>query len=149
LPILREPKTVTGKHTTLYMAFSLAFIAGGILICYLLDNVQLVQGQTLNAVLNNYGPSMQDLSGNLTLVGGGTWSGGSSHGKVASGLTLTFKNGTWLFEPGIPNGGGDIGGHVRRSSSVGARDPPAQSASAIIADALPRSRGCPHGIYGP
>jgi amino acid transporter len=51
LPILREPKTVTGKHTMLYMAFSLAFIAGGILICYLLENVQLVHGQTLNAVL--------------------------------------------------------------------------------------------------
>ena len=51
LPILREPKTVTGKRTMLYMAFSLAFIAGGILICYLLENVQLVAGQTLNAVL--------------------------------------------------------------------------------------------------
>ena len=51
LPILREPKTVTGKRTMLYMAFSLAFIAGGILICYLLENVQLVHGQTLNAVL--------------------------------------------------------------------------------------------------
>ena len=51
LPILREPKTVTGKRTMMYMAFSLAFIAGGILICYLLENVQLVRGQTLNAVL--------------------------------------------------------------------------------------------------
>ncbi len=51
LPILREPKTVTGKHTMLYMAFSLAFIAGGILICYLLENVQFVRGETLNAVL--------------------------------------------------------------------------------------------------
>src|SRR5208283_4536563 len=51
LPILREPKTVTGKRTMLYMAFSLAFIAGGILICYLLEDVQLVHGQTLNAVL--------------------------------------------------------------------------------------------------
>ena len=51
LPILREPKTVTGKHTMLYMAFSLAFIAGGILLCYLLENVQGAKGQTLNAVL--------------------------------------------------------------------------------------------------
>src|SRR5271163_4231264 len=51
LPILREPKTVTGKHTMLYMAFSLAFIAGGILICYLLENVQPFHGETLNAVL--------------------------------------------------------------------------------------------------
>jgi amino acid transporter len=51
LPILRDPKPVTGKRTMMYMAFSLAFIAGGILICYLLENVQLVRGQTLNAVL--------------------------------------------------------------------------------------------------
>jgi hypothetical protein len=51
LPILREPKTVTGKRTMLYMAFSLAFIAGGILLCYLLENVQPAHGQTLNAVL--------------------------------------------------------------------------------------------------
>ena len=51
LPILREPKTVTGKRTMLYMAFSLAFIAGGILICYLLENVRLIHGRTLNAVL--------------------------------------------------------------------------------------------------
>src|SRR5262249_54316978 len=51
LPILREPRTVTGKHTMLYMAFSLAFIAGGILIGYLLENVQKVEGMTLNAVL--------------------------------------------------------------------------------------------------
>ncbi|HLX37625.1 MAG TPA: amino acid permease, partial [Candidatus Binataceae bacterium] len=51
LPILREPKTVTGKRTMLYMAFSLAFIAGGILLCYLLENVQGAKGQTLNAVL--------------------------------------------------------------------------------------------------
>ena len=51
LPILREPRTVTGKRTMMYMAFSLAFIAGGILICYLLENVHLVAGQTLNAVL--------------------------------------------------------------------------------------------------
>ena len=51
LPILREPKTVTGKHTMLYMAFSLAFIAGGILVGYLLENVEPVHGKTLNAVM--------------------------------------------------------------------------------------------------
>src|SRR5215472_6435689 len=51
LPILREPRTVTAKHTMLYMAFSLAFIAGGILFGYLLENVQKVEGMTLNAVM--------------------------------------------------------------------------------------------------
>ena len=51
LPILREPRTVTGKRTMIYMALSLAFIAGGILIGYLLLDVTQQNGQTLNAVL--------------------------------------------------------------------------------------------------
>jgi amino acid transporter len=51
LPILREPRNVTGKWTMLYMALSLAFIAGGILISYLLAGVEPVAGKTLNAVL--------------------------------------------------------------------------------------------------
>ncbi|MGC1678351.1 MAG: amino acid permease [Candidatus Binataceae bacterium] len=51
LPILREPRTVTGKRTMLYMAFSLAFIAGGILIGYLLEHVEPERGMTLNAVM--------------------------------------------------------------------------------------------------
>jgi amino acid transporter len=51
LPILREPRTVTGKRTMLYMAFSLAFIAGGILIGYLLEHVEPQTGKTLNAVM--------------------------------------------------------------------------------------------------
>src|SRR6266852_4680935 len=51
LPILREPRTQTGKRTMLYMAISLAGLAGGILVGYLLFNVAPVRGQTLNAVL--------------------------------------------------------------------------------------------------
>jgi amino acid permease-like protein len=51
LPILREPRTATGKRTMLYMAISLAGLAGGILLGYLLFNVAPVHGQTLNAVL--------------------------------------------------------------------------------------------------
>ena len=51
LPILREPRTVTGKRTMLYMALSLALIAGGILVAYLLAGVEPVVGKTLNAVL--------------------------------------------------------------------------------------------------
>jgi amino acid transporter len=51
LPILREPRTTTGKRTMLYMALSLAFIAGGILIAYLLAGVEPKAGKTLNAVL--------------------------------------------------------------------------------------------------
>jgi amino acid transporter len=51
LPILREPRTVTGKRTMIYMAFSLALIAGGILIAYLLTGVEPETGKTLNAIL--------------------------------------------------------------------------------------------------
>jgi len=51
LPILREPRVQTGKKTMLYMSVSLAFTAGGILLCYLLLDVHHVPGQTLNAVL--------------------------------------------------------------------------------------------------
>ena len=49
--ILREPRVATGKRTMLYMAVSLAFTAGGILLCYLLNNVQYHEGKTLNASL--------------------------------------------------------------------------------------------------
>lgn len=49
--ILREPKVETGKKTMLYMAVSLAFTAGGLLLCYMLVNVQHEEGRTLNAVL--------------------------------------------------------------------------------------------------
>ena len=49
--ILREPRVHTGKMTMLYMATSLAFTAGGILICYLLTHVQYQDGKTLNASL--------------------------------------------------------------------------------------------------
>jgi hypothetical protein len=51
LPILREPRNVTGKRTMLYMAVSLAFIAGGVLVGYLLVNAEPEAGRTLNAVL--------------------------------------------------------------------------------------------------
>ncbi len=51
LPILREPKVKTGKHTMRYMAFSLSFMVLGLMIAYLLFNVKHVEGKTLNAVL--------------------------------------------------------------------------------------------------
>ncbi|HVA77033.1 MAG TPA: APC family permease [Candidatus Binataceae bacterium] len=51
LPILREPRTVTGKRAMMYMAISLASVAGGIMIAFLLADVQPQAGQTLNAVL--------------------------------------------------------------------------------------------------
>ncbi len=51
--ILREPRVETGKRTMTYMATSLAFTAGGLLLCYMLAGVRPLEGQTLNAVLAN------------------------------------------------------------------------------------------------
>lgn len=51
LPILRDPKVETGKKTMLYMSISLAFMAGGLILSYLLTGVHSVPGKTLNAVL--------------------------------------------------------------------------------------------------
>jgi len=51
LPILREPKVQTGKRTMRYMAFSLAFMVLGLMLAYLMYNVQFQEGRTLNAVL--------------------------------------------------------------------------------------------------
>lgn len=51
LQILREPRVHNGKRTMVYLSSSLAFTAGGILVCYLLLNVTPIAGKTLNAVL--------------------------------------------------------------------------------------------------
>ncbi len=51
LPILREPRVENGKRTMLYMALSLAVTAAGLLVCYLLWQVQPSPGKTMNAVL--------------------------------------------------------------------------------------------------
>lgn len=47
---LAEPRVKTGKWTMFYMAVSLSFTAGGILLLYLLWHVSPVNGMTLNAV---------------------------------------------------------------------------------------------------
>lgn len=49
--ILREPRVVTGKRTMLYMACSLAFTAGGIMLAYVLNDVHAETNKTLNASL--------------------------------------------------------------------------------------------------
>jgi hypothetical protein len=51
---LSEPRVDTGKRTMLYMALSLSFTAGGIILLYLLWHVHAVPGQTLNAVVFHY-----------------------------------------------------------------------------------------------
>lgn len=48
---LREPRVQTGKRTMVYMAVSLSFVVGGLLLAYLLYHVTPEEGKTLNAVL--------------------------------------------------------------------------------------------------
>jgi len=83
LQILRRPQVKTGKKTMFLMAASLAFTAGGLLICYLLTNVQFIPGKTLNAAL------LQNLLG--------TWKiGGFPLGVWLLGLLLASE-GAILF----------------------------------------------------
>jgi amino acid transporter len=83
LQILRPPRVKTGKKTMLLMAASLSFTAGGLLVCYLLTNVQHVAGKTLNASLIE------------TLIG--TWKiGGFPLGVWLLGLILVSE-GAILF----------------------------------------------------
>jgi amino acid transporter len=51
IPIMREPKVETGKRTMVYMGVSLAITASGLLLCYLLLDLPVVSGKTMNAVL--------------------------------------------------------------------------------------------------
>jgi amino acid transporter len=51
LSIMREPRVATGKRTMLYMGSSLALTASGLLLCYLLWQLEPVAGKTMNAVL--------------------------------------------------------------------------------------------------
>ncbi len=69
LAILREPKIETGKRTMVYMATSLAITAGGLLLCYMLFQVEPMPGQTLNATL------VETLAGSFELfgIGVGRW----------------------------------------------------------------------------
>ena len=51
LPILREPRIETGRRTMRYMATSLAFTASGLLLTYLLAEIEAQPGKTMNASL--------------------------------------------------------------------------------------------------
>ena len=79
--LLKEPRVRTGKWTMFYMALSLAFTAGGIILLYLLWRVQPVAGQTLNAVA--FGAILADWP---------SW-GGWHLGQVMLVATLVFEAG--------------------------------------------------------
>lgn len=68
MPIMREPRVQTAKRTMAYMAFSLAFTAGGLLVCYLLLKVKYTEGTTLNYVLARSLTSGWPLGGTFVFV---------------------------------------------------------------------------------
>jgi amino acid transporter len=78
---LREPRVQTGKRAMAYMALSLSFLAGGIILGYVLNGVTPVHGKTLNAVL--FGDLMS-----------GLW--GGRHGELFAAFVL-FTEAVLLF----------------------------------------------------
>lgn len=48
---MREPQVINAKWTMLYMAISLAVTAGGLLICYVLADLQPLPNRTMNGLL--------------------------------------------------------------------------------------------------
>jgi len=51
VPVMREPRVKTAKRTMRLMAISLAFMAAGLMLAYVLYNVAHETGKTLNATL--------------------------------------------------------------------------------------------------
>ncbi len=93
--MLSEPRARTGKLTMLYMATSLAFTAGGIIVLYLLWRVQPVAGQTLNAI------TFKAIIGSLGMP---DWVNGSSLALVLAleaGLLLVAANTGFLGGPAV------------------------------------------------
>jgi amino acid transporter len=80
MPILREPKVATARKTMFLMATSLSFMVLGLMICYMLFNVQLDTHKTLNAVLLE----------NLTSGWGTFWSRGFVLITLISEAALLF-----------------------------------------------------------
>jgi amino acid transporter len=80
MPILREPKVATARKTMFLMTISLSFMVLGLMICYMLFNVQLDTHKTLNAVL----------LGNLTIGWGPFWAGSFVFVTLISEAALLF-----------------------------------------------------------
>jgi hypothetical protein len=53
MPVIREPRVPNAKRTMLYMAFSLAFTAGGLILAYLLLDIRPAEGKTMNYLLTH------------------------------------------------------------------------------------------------
>jgi hypothetical protein len=62
MAVMREPRVATGKRTMVYMAVSLAVTAGGLMLAYLLFELELKAGaQSLLSLRHETGRTMNDL----------------------------------------------------------------------------------------
>jgi hypothetical protein len=93
---LAEPRVTTGSWTMFYMAASLAFMAGGIILLYLLWDAKPVPGQTLNAVTFT------------AILSGWQWDGWNTGGAflllalaLEAGLLLVAANAGFLGGPAV------------------------------------------------
>jgi amino acid transporter len=68
MQIIRDPKIDNGKRTMLYMALSLAIMAGGLLVCYLLFDIKPTEGRTLNSILADLVFVNWPLGGTIALI---------------------------------------------------------------------------------
>jgi hypothetical protein len=92
---LAEPRVRTGKMTMLYMACSLAFTAGGIILLYLLWNAQPEAGQTLNAVV------FKSILASTGLGGTSLWLALTVTLALEAGLLLVAANTGFLGGPAV------------------------------------------------
>lgn len=51
MAVMQEPRVATGQRTMLYMALSLAFMAAGLLLAFLLLHIRPMEGKTMNQSL--------------------------------------------------------------------------------------------------
>jgi amino acid transporter len=51
MAVMREPRVTTAKRTMVYMAISLALMAGGLVVAYLLWDIRFEPGKTMNLIL--------------------------------------------------------------------------------------------------
>ncbi len=68
MQIMREPRVQTGKRTMVYLASSLAFTAGGLLLCYYLFRIMPEEGRTMNAILADNIFSRWPMGGWIALI---------------------------------------------------------------------------------
>jgi len=68
MQVIREPKIPNGKRTMLYMALSLAFMASGLIVCYLLFDIRPTAGRTMNAMLADGVFGSWPLGGTIALI---------------------------------------------------------------------------------